>query len=287
MLTLAIKNQAYETIKGAIDHEKQPQLYEATGTELAVLAIKDYSYQPGDQIVVTTTEKNQYLIVQLDETLAPTLVYLAEKQWIFPIPLSANQRKANVETSFLSKRHHLFVRAADAFEIEQYQNLAFNPHDQKQANGAFPHATANVETRDEAIFFAKNAIDGKYGNHSHGSYPFTSWGINQQADAQVTVEFGREVWLDRVRLLLRGDFPHDSYWTEVTLAFSDGSQLTMPTTASLDFQTVTFPAKCTTKLTLKHLQKAPDASPFPALTQLEAFGWNLKQEGHDDDTGRN
>ena len=46
------------------------------------------------------------------------------------------------------------------------------------------------------------------------------------------------------------------------------------TTNTASFQEVRFPKKETTKLTYKELQKAEDDSPFPALTQIEVFGWN-------------
>lgn len=124
------------------------------------------------------------------------------------------------------------------------------------------------------FFFAKNAIDGKYGNLSHGSYPFASWGINQQKDAALTIEFGRKVEIDWIRLLFRGDYPHDSYWTEVTLEFSDGTQQILATTNDTIFQEIKFPTKVTEFVTLKNLKKAADDSPFPALTQIEVFGRN-------------
>lgn len=241
---------------------------------MAVLAIKDYPYQEGDKIVVTTPEEDCYFVVQLDETLAPTLIYLPGSRWEYTIPTQESAKKAMVETGFSANRHHLLVRKAYDFEISAYQNLSFNAHDQKDATGVYPHAEANVETRNEAVFFAKNAIDGKYANISHGSYPFSSWGINQQKDAALTIDFGRKVKVDWVRLLFRGDYPHDSYWTEVTLAFSDGEEFVFETTNAMAFQEFKFPVKETEYIVLKNLKKAEDASVFPALTQIEIFGKN-------------
>lgn len=274
MIKIELRNKDNQLIQGEIDHEKVTQPYQVVGKDLAVLAIKDYLYQPGDKLVITSKQANQYLMVQLDETLVPSLIYLTGTQWEYQLPHKQMEKKAAIETSFSSKRHHIMVREAYPFEIMQYQNLSINSHDQKESTGAYPHATANVETRDEAIFYAKNAIDGKYGNYSHGSYPFTSWGINQQKDAELTIEFGREVRVDWVRLLFRGDYPHDSYWTNVTIEFSDGNNLCVPTIKSLEFQNVKFPLKKTTSLTLKNLRKVSDESPFPALTQIEVFGLN-------------
>ncbi|MGX7264765.1 hypothetical protein [Enterococcus crotali] len=274
MIKIELKNKENQSIIGRIDHEKQEQPFTAEGEATAVLAIKDYSYVLGDKIVVTTDEGNGYFVVQLDETLAPTLIYLTQRTWIYQIPLTDSLRKASVESAFHSKRHHIMVRKAFDHEITNYQNLSLNPHDQKDSTGAYPHAVANVETRDDAVFFAKNAIDGKYGHLSHGSYPFASWGINQQADAALTIDFGRKVEIDWVRLLFRGDYPHDSYWTEVTLEFSDGEELVLSTTKTTTFQEIRFPLKETSHLTIKNLIKAEDTSPFPALTQIEVFGKN-------------
>ncbi|MEI5993831.1 hypothetical protein [Candidatus Enterococcus mansonii] len=274
MIKIELKNEENQTIIGRIDHEKECGPFVAEGDSLAVLAIKDYSYECGDKIIVTINEEDTYFVVQLDETLAPSLIFVPQKTWEYSIPLTESTRKASVETAFHSKRHHLMVRKAYDFEIRNYQNLSFNSHDQKEISGVYPHVKANVETRDDAVFFAKNAIDGKYGNLSHGSYPFASWGINQQADAALTIEFGRKVDIDWIRLLFRGDYPHDSYWNEVTLEFSDGTQLVVPTTNATSFQEIRFPLKVTESVTFKELKKAADSSPFPALTQIEVFGRN-------------
>lgn len=274
MITIELKNQQNQPIIGRLDHEKELQPFKVIGEGLAVLAIKEYKYEAGDRIVVTVENEGCYFMVQMDETLVPSLVYLSQNSWEYQIPFTESARKASIETSFQSKRHHLMVRKAYDFEIHNYQNLSFNAHDQKEESSAYPHAVANVETRDDAVFFAKNAIDGRYGNLSHGSYPFASWGINQQKDAAWTVYFGRKVKTDWIRLLFRGDYPHDSYWTEITLHFSDGEELTVVTTNSLAFQDIKFPVRETEYVTVKNLKKATDDSPFPALTQIEIFGYN-------------
>ena len=125
--------------------------------------------------------------VTLDETLATTLVYIKGNEWIYPVHLSENAKEAAPEGRFVGKSHYLSVRVATKEELAAYRNVALNPHDQKEFLGAYPHAHANVETRDDATFFACNAIDGIFANTSHGNYPYGSWGINQQADAALTI----------------------------------------------------------------------------------------------------
>ena len=274
MIKIALINQMNQPIKGKVDHEKEVEPFVSKGEEMAVLAIKDYTYTVGDSVMVEVPAMENYFVAQLDETMAPTVLYIPGEKWEYLIPLKKSERTASVDTAFLSKRHHLFIRKAYPFEISNYQNLSLNPHDQKQFSGAYPHSKANVETRDEAVFFSKNAIDGKYGNVSHGSYPFGSWGINQQQDAEFLLDFGREIVTDTIQLMFRGDYPHDSFWTEVTIAFSDGTELICPTTNSMDFQKITFPEKETTTVVLKNMKKNTDDSPFPALTQIDVFGRN-------------
>ena len=44
-------------------------------------------------------------------------------------------------------------------------------------------------------------------------------GINQNEDAKITIDFGREVEIDKLALVLRGDYPHDSFWTQISVVF--------------------------------------------------------------------
>lgn len=275
MIKLELLDQKNQVISGKIDHEQSPGPFSVGAEDFCILGIKEYRYQPGDKIRITVDLTPAYYMVQLDETLAPSLIYLTQKEWIYAIPLAESLRKSSVETAFGSARHHLMVRKAYDFEVNNEQNLSFNAHDQKEASGAFPHATANVETRDESVFFAKNAIDGKYANRSHGSYPFASWGINQQADASLTIDFGRAVEVHGLGLLLRHDFPHDSYWTSVEIEFSTGKSLRLSTEKAAELQKFEFAAETITHLTLKNLKKAEDDSHFPALTQIDVFGKNV------------
>lgn len=64
-----------------------------------------------------------------------------------------------------------------------------------------------METRGEAVFAARNAIDGIFENSAHGEYPYQSWGINRDPNAALTLDFGREVLLDELRITERADFP--------------------------------------------------------------------------------
>ncbi|WP_300120990.1 hypothetical protein [uncultured Enterococcus sp.] len=271
MIKIHLKNKQNEIVEY---YYKQDRLITLTaaGEGMASLGWKEYAYNEGDYFEVELVDEGKYFIVKMDECLPPTLMYIPNDTWRFPILFAEEKRLASPENLFLANNHSVYVRKAYDFEIEQYKNLTYNPHDQEQDSGAFPHASANVETRGESVFFAKNTIDGSYTSLGHGKYPFQSWGINQQADAQLTIDFGRKVKINRCHLVLRADFPHDSYWTQATLVFDDGVEI-FPLEKSSAIQAFDFKEHSTQKIVLKDLIKHEDESPFPALIQLECFGW--------------
>jgi hypothetical protein len=266
MLTLKLKNNAGELIS---ENSHDTETY---------LAFKEYVYRDGDYIELTTNKTPMYLWVQVDEALAPSLIYLTQKTWKYKVVTDKGLKRAFSPKMFSGERHYMMARVASDQDIKSYRNLALNPHDQKESSGAYPHAYANVETRNDSTFFARNAIDGCIANDNHGSFPYQSWGINQQKDAQITIDFGRKVRVDKIALILRGDYPHDSYWTQVTIAFSTGQELIIYPRKKLDRQFFHFKEVETSSVTLKNLIKHEDESPFPALTQVEVYGREIDDE---------
>jgi hypothetical protein len=230
-------------------------------------------YQPGDRIVITTSEPECHAWLQLDEVLGASMVYLTGS-FVYTVPFCEKRYNLSPK-AFTGDSHYLFVREAFPHQIGAYRNLALNVCDQHDARNIYPHASANVETRGEAVFFACNAIDAILENRSHGIWPYQSWGINRQADAELMVDFGRVVEVDQIVLFTRADFPHDSWWTQVTLRFSDGSVEIWPLEKSRFHQILRFPKKRISWIKLGDLIKADDPSPFPALTQLEVYGTEI------------
>lgn len=230
------------------------------------------TYQEGDRIELATSEKNIYINWQVDDALGSAFVYLTDNV-AYDIPFG-EKRISYSPKVFYGDRHYIYAEVARQDEIEAYRNLALNPADQHRDVPCFPHATANVETRGESVFAAKNAIDGVRANLSHGQWPYESWGINRQDDAAMKVDFGRKIKTDKVVLYTRADFPHDNWWVQVTLKFSDGSSQDFSLEKSTRGHVLTFPEKEITWIELCNLIKADDPSPFPALSQIEVYGRN-------------
>lgn len=229
------------------------------------------TYKPGDRVALEIGTPGQYCVVQFEDTMPPALVYVQKREINFAIPFG-EQAAVYSPKSFAGACHIVRARLSTADEIAARRNLAFNPYDAHGDTGFYPHASANVETRGEAVFAARNAIDGVFLNDAHGEWPYQSWGINRDPNAALTLEFGRPVTVDEIRLTLRADFPHDSWWTAATVRFDDGSAETFALQKQAAPQVFAIPPRTATALTLCALQKADDESPFPALTQIEVFG---------------
>lgn len=238
-------------------------------------------YREGDRFGLEISGKSAFVWVQFDDALGKSLAYVTGTVDYF-IPFG--EKRINLPPkAFSGNKHLLYARAARDYEILAYRNLALNVNDQHPGNGmgeirCFPHASANVETRGESVFAAQNAIDGVVINDGHGEWPYESWGINRQADAELKLDFGREVEIDRIVLYTRADFPHDSWWTSALFTFSDGSSLRFSMEKSARPHECVFAKKKVRWLTLGELEKADDASPFPALTQIEVYGSDLSLE---------
>ncbi|MBQ7680535.1 MAG: carbohydrate-binding protein [Butyrivibrio sp.] len=249
---------------------------EAAGDREVFLAWEGV-YAPGYTIVMSGLVPAQFYKVRVDAGLAEALVYITKDTVCYHIPFGEG-KTGHPPQAFTGERHYLSIRMAETADVCTYRNLALNPLDQHgdQAEGIYPHASANVETRGEAVFAARNAIDGVIAPLSHGEWPYSSWGINRDPNAALTLDFGRSVDIERICLYTRADFPHDSYWTGATFIFSDGSQerveMVRETVRPHVFEGPRFCKKGITRITLQELIKAADESPFPALTQIEVYG---------------
>lgn len=182
------------------------RIRQAATAEGPVHLIYRAPYEPGDRLVLDAGAPGRHLVVQLEDTMPPALLYGAEAQLCFPVPFG-DAAIVYSPKAFSGDCHVLRARAATAAEVAARRSLAFNPYDLHQPTGWYPHARANVETRGEAVFAARNAIDGVWENDGHGLWPWQSWGINRDPNAALTVEFGRPVRVEEIRLTLRADFP--------------------------------------------------------------------------------
>lgn len=252
--------------------------------------------QAGDTVELDADYR--FLCVELFEKLGEQIVYSPSGQFTFRIPAAAAQ--TIYESGAFSGGSTVKARIAAKEELAASRNLAVNPYDFPCTDektdpagenvpdsaaislgevAAFPHAYANRVTRNEAGFYARNAIDGQRASDGHGSFPYQSWGYDQKADAEFVLYFGREVTLDRLGFVLRADYSgakeHDTYWSQATVSFSDGSEQLLTFEKSGQLQEFALESPVTTdSLRIKNLTAFdnPDSEGYAALTELEAYG---------------
>ena len=129
-------------------------------------------YEEGDTITVTCDDAT-HLWVQMDETLPAGEVYIPHGKMTWRVPFGEH-RRAYSPAAFVGQRHIASARRMTAEEVAARRNVAANPADLRGDTDFYPHATANVETRGESVFAARNVIDGLRHNISHGDWPYQS-----------------------------------------------------------------------------------------------------------------
>jgi hypothetical protein len=241
----------------------------------------DREYQPDDRIVFGGPQR---MAARVDESIPECVVYLAgtsKGNVSYEIPYGREEKQtgsAYAPESFSGKSHRVTVRTLDKKEIASYRNLALNPCDAQVAEQApaqiFPHASTNSVSRSLFDFAARNAIDGVTQNGHHGVWPYQSWGPQLRTDLWWKVEFGRPVELDKIRLMVRADFPHDSYWKSADVEFSDGSHVSIRIATSAAFQEFSFPKRRVSWVRLNNLVPE-DASRWCSFIEVEAWGRDL------------
>ena len=256
MITITVKDATGASL-AAVTHDNE-----------ALLRI-DREYEPGDVIEITADAKHVW--VQMDTTILPGEVYLPDGKMTWTIP-AGEHRLAYSPVAFCGGRHLVTARVMRPEEIEARRNVACNPSDLRGDTNFFPHCTANVETRGESCFAARNVIDGVRISSYHGEWPFQSWGIGAREDAWCLLEFGREVDVDEMALTLRADFPHDAYWVSGHVVLSDGAEVAYDLQKTGDRQHITLGSHRVTWMRLERMQKSDDPSAFPALIEWEVFG---------------
>ncbi len=245
--------------------------------EEEVYLVATSKYEEGDQIILEYSGEPRYFVFQADDAMGPALIFV---KGIVQVKVPFGEaRRGYSPKAFGGSCHYIYARFASREEIEAYRNQALNVYDCHENVNSYPHASANVETRNEAIFAARNAIDGVKANSSHGEWPYASWGINRDPKACLKIDFGNAIETDKIVVYLRADFPHDNWWKQMTFAFSDGSVVTGDLEKLATGQTISFEKRTVTWVEVKELIKAEDESPFPALTQIEVYGRAAEKGG--------
>ena len=170
------------------------KITDKTGKELFVQKGKelcccyDREYNEGDKIIITAPE-TEFLKIKLDAALKESIIYAPSGKTEFEIPFG-RLKEIYAEDAFSGATYKIF--AAEPTDEEKYGQrlISLNSHDVRGQKKYYPHAYANLVTRDDVQFFERNAIDGVCSNEGHGPYPYHSWAAGAREDLEYYIDFG-------------------------------------------------------------------------------------------------
>ncbi len=235
-----------------------------------VLIALDHQWDEGDRVEVTAPP-HSHLWLRMGTAIPEGEVYCPDGRVTWRVP-AGEHRLAYAPLAFAASRNILSARIMADAELRVLRDVARNPLDLRGDTDFYPHCTANVETRNESVFAARNVIDGLRYNTFHGEWPFESWGIGAREDAWCRLDFGREVAVERMALTLRADFPHDAYWVSGHVVDSTGRDIPFDLTKTRERQWIDLGGRRVRWLRLERMVKSDDPSAFPSLRSWEVWG---------------
>ena len=259
MIHIRVMNQAREVLCEAVH-------------PMEAMVCVDRIWQKGDTVLFLAPI-GSHLQIAVDASMLQGEVYLPNGIMHWQVPFGEH-RLAYMPGLFDGKRHIITARLLSEQETAVCRDLARNPLDLRGETDFFPHCTANVETRNESVFAARNVIDDLRFNQSHGEWPYESWGIGAREDAWCLLDFGREVVVAQMALTLRADFPHDAYWVSGHVVDSNGDDLAFDLQKTGERQIIDLGGRSVQWLRLERMVKSDDPSAFPSLRTWEVYGYD-------------
>lgn len=264
----------------------------ASGTDNVVLEASKRSFRAGQKVEITLPEGMHFAAINIAQGVTKeAILYLPDGVFNYTIPnLSFSYDTALKNKSKIT----ITARIPTNEELTNPHNLSLNPCDLLDGStkirnykysaywsgNVFPHATASSVCRiydseeSKYQFEARNIIDGYTKNNGHGGYPFQSWGPDSdfsQTNGYIMIDFGHEVNVNSLLLYIRADFPHDTYFTTMTVEFSDGSSQVFTIEKKASAQTFDLGNVNTSFIRITNLRKE-QSDGWAALSEIEIIG---------------
>lgn len=248
---------------------------EATGRGYALLNVSE-TYASKQGVRITLPEGEKYVAVCLSSKLGETIIYCPDGVFEYKFPT----KMGNIYPTALDESKNtvyianvISARIPTDDELMESRNLAENVYDRAENTTSYPHAATNSVADGEAAYYeARCAIDGFTANSGHGTYPVQSWGPEKSTmdTNEITVNFGRTVKLDALEIIIRCDFPHDTWFTGADVTFSDGTVEHINMYKTEDAMVFELSGKETTSIKLSGFTTAGDE--WAAITEIRAIG---------------
>ena len=143
-------------IKISIINKDGNEMFSQKGENIDITYEKEY--QEGDKIVIRKKD-TEHIALKLDDYLDESIIFSESSSLEFEIPFG-NLKRGYDKNAFSGNSHH--IRSYEPTDEVKYgyRNIALNSCDRRGQKRYFPHAYANLVTREDVCFFERNAIDG-------------------------------------------------------------------------------------------------------------------------------
>ncbi|MBQ8187075.1 MAG: hypothetical protein IJ037_09450 [Clostridia bacterium] len=272
---------AADTVKIEFYEANKTLVGTSEGEGYALLNVEG-AYESRQSVKITLPEGQKYVAVGLNSRMGETIVYCPNGVFEYKFPVNM----ANVyPTTLNAKKDIVYInnvisaRIPTEDELTASRNLAQNVYDLKDAKNQYPHASTNSVADNNAIQYeSRNAIDGFTANLSHGTWPVQSWGPDKATMNKnyITVDFGRDVKLDSLEIIIRCDFPHDTWFTGAEVTLSDGTKKHIDMYKTEDAMVFDMGGVTTSSIKLDGFTTA--GTEWAAITEIRAIGSDIIAE---------
>lgn len=253
---------------------------EASGKGIVILNT-GRKYSTTDKITIVLPEGQKYVGLTLSSRMGEAILYCPDGTFTFKFSSSYMQKLypgvVLNATMPVYMDNVIVARIPTEEELAEKRNIAENVYDIQNAKGLYPHASSDSEYENfkgDVDFLARNAIDGFTANKGHGSYPVQSWGPANTNNHYIKIDFGREVTVEEIGIIIRYDMPHDTYFKSGTIELSDGTNVKFTLKSVGDEQIIVLekPIK-TTYVKIKNLV-AEKSGGWAAFSEVKVYGYD-------------
>jgi hypothetical protein len=263
------------------------KLYTETAQGIVNLYFPD-KIQKSDKIKVTLPEGVEYFAFTLTPKMGESIIYCPDGVFMYEVP-KTSYMVSTISAEYANTTNYITARLLTEKELSERRNLAENTYDytnnsstKSDIENQYPHASATSEWengRGEPHFHARNAIDGFRNNVGHGAYPLQSWGPAREDGHTLSIDFGRPVNAEQLGIIIRYDFPHDTYFKSATIELVHPDKSTSERKISIQGigTEQIFDLDCKEPITAINIKDltAYDNTLWAAFTEVAVYGYDI------------
>ena len=229
-------------------------------------------YGAGDTLNIKVTGSS-YVAVSMNERQGESILYVPSGSLTLTLPPSANETYCSAMMRGSGSSSYMYntilIRIPTEKELKSERNLAANTYADCFSAGVYPLAAG--ESVGGAVNAVRNAVDGFTPNGGTGGWPYQSYA--PAAGAEMSIDFGREVVVDKLEIKLR-QAGGDTHPLSAVVTFDSGDTLTVALNSSGLTLSADLGGRTVTGLTIGSFDLADSGGEF-GITEVRVLGHDL------------